>query len=104
MPAETKQKETATLTDCPGCGEEIVVFPSGSIGERRTEPIETGIITDLISSAFKEHYCDANDREFICHGCHTRYEDEEKAEKCCRFEYPRKEYSLVSEYDGEYAL
>lgn len=95
---------SATQTECPGCGNEIVVFPDGTIGETRDEPTPAGVIPTLLASAFKDHYCDANDREYICHGCHTRYEDENRADRCCRFEYPQRGCSLVSEYDGEYAL
>lgn len=99
-----EEREVAVESVCPGCGDDIIVFPDGEVGESRQEPTPPGVLTTLFASAFKDHYCDANDREFICHGCHTRYEEEDKAKDCCKFDHPRREYSLVSEYDGEHAL
>ena len=88
------------LTECPGCGEEIFVFPKGTIAQPREEPIETGVMPgSLLDMAFVPHYCEANDREWVCHHCKTRWDDKTDAEKCCRWEAQRAEASLVCNFD-----
>lgn len=89
------------LIFCPGCGEEIAIFQDGTVAEPRDKPVEPGVIPSLLDAAFKKHYCDANDREWVCTHCETRYDDEDLAENCCAFAAPRSDSMLVSEFDPD---